>query len=272
MNAGARHLAALLVLAPLAFAPAARAESQGDEARRIIELSQAALGRRPDDLALVAGDNVRHTLHEFLGRPVVVSLVFTSCVHACSITTRHLERIVRQARTALGTESFTVLTIGFDTVADTPEAMATYARRHGIGDANWHVLGSNDEAGMRHLMDQLGFVSRPSPRGFDHTVQLSVLDQDGIVYRQVYGEVFEPPLLIEPLKDLVLGRPAPDAGLWTRLEQRVRLYCTVYDPASGRYYFDYSLFVGMIVGALVIGAVALWAGYELRAGRRGRSA
>ena len=30
----------------------------------------------------------------------------------------------------------------------------------------------------------------------------------------------------------------------------MKLFCTVYDPRTGRYYFDYSLFASIIIGAL----------------------
>ncbi|HRQ64575.1 MAG TPA: SCO family protein [Xanthomonadaceae bacterium] len=243
-----------------------------DIQQQAIELSQAALGNRISDMAFVDSRGQSHRLSEFEGRPVAISLVFTACVHACSVTTRHIDRVAQIARAALGAESFTLLTIGFDTPVDTPEALRAYANRHGISDPNWHFLASDDAEAMARLMEELGFVSVASPRGFDHTVQLSLLDRDGILYRQVYGELFNTPLLVEPLKDLVLGRPASDDGLFTRVSNRVRLFCTVYDPKSGRYYFDYSLFAGMFIGVVFIGGVALWLLLEVRGARRRRTA
>ena len=41
------------------------------------------------------------------------------------------------------------------------------------------------------------------------------------------------------------------------LGDRIKLFCTVYDPRSGRYYFDYSLFVTIVIGVLCL-AGALW--------------
>src|SRR3990172_4181561 len=58
----------------------------------------------------------------------------------------------------------------------------------------------------------------------------------------------------EPLKELVFGRRAPLADL-SGLIDRVRLLCTLYDPASQRYRFDYSIFIGMIVGVGSLAAV-----------------
>lgn len=267
-----RGLAATALALLLAGVAARAQENPGaDTVRRAVEFSQAALGRIPDDLDLVDSQGRPRRLADFRGRPVVVSLVFTACAYACSVTTRYLDRVVREARATLGPQGFTVLTIGFDTAVDTPEAMRGFASRHGILDPDWHFLSSADAAGMARLMQQFGVLAEPSPRGFDHTVQLSVLDREGRVYRQVYGETFPTPLLVEPLKDLVWGRPAPDAGVLGRLQDRVRLFCTVYDPKSDRYYFDYSLFVGIFIGAAFLGGVMLWLLREVLFARRRRS-
>jgi protein SCO1 len=238
---------------------------------RAIERSQAALGNRVGDLVFTDTSGRERRLSEFRGRPVVLSLIFTACTHSCSVTTRYIDRVVRITRDALGDDSFTLLTIGFDVPVDTPEAMRAYAERHGVRDPDWHFLSSDDEAAMARLMDEVGFHHEPSPRGFDHTVQLTLLDRSGTVYRQVYGEYFPTPQLVEPLKQLVLGRPAPDAGLLERVGDRVRLFCTVYDARADRYYFDYSLFTGLFLGAVVLGGTMIWLGTEIRSSRRNRS-
>jgi protein SCO1 len=254
---------ALLALAVLgAAAPAAGSLD------RALDLSQAAVGNTVPNLTFIDTQGNRRTLAEFRGRPVLVSLIFTGCVHSCSVATHHLDRTVRVARAALGADAFTVLTVGFDYPVDTPLALDVYARRHNVMDADWHFLSAPDAETVNRLSASLGFYYEPSARGFDHTVQLTVLDQDGIVARQIYGETFGTPLLVEPLKYLVLGTPAPDAGLLERVGNRIRLICTAYDAKADRYYFDYSLFVGMFISTIVLGAVLVWMLVELRAGRR----
>ena len=37
---------------------------------------------------------------------------------------------------------------------------------------------------------------------------------------------------------------------------RSRLFCTLYDARSERYYFDYSVFIGLIIGAGILGFMA----------------
>ncbi|MDZ7751015.1 MAG: SCO family protein [Gammaproteobacteria bacterium] len=213
--------------------------------------SQGAIGRRLSDHMLTDAAGRRVTLAGFRGKPLVMSLVFTSCSTICPTTTRHLARVVEKARDTVGEGNFNVALVGFDSRFDTPEMMARFARKQGIADKGWHLL-SADEDTIAALTRELGFYFAPSPSGFDHLVQASIIDGDGQVYRQVYGEVFDTPLLVEPLLELVLGRPQVHHSAIDDLINRVRLFCTTYDPVTDSYHFDYSLFVGMFIGGLIM--------------------
>jgi protein SCO1/2 len=84
-----------------------------------------------------------------------------------------------------------------------------------------------------------------------------VIDADGRVYRQIYGQKFDTPSLVEPLKELVYNSPR-DLGLVDAWIDNVRLFCTIYDPKTGRYKFDYSIFVTIFAGVLSLGAIAVF--------------
>jgi protein SCO1/2 len=225
---------------------------------RALQLSQQAIGQSIGDYALL--DRLGATVNlasDYVGRPLVVSMIFTSCHHVCPATTKHLARAVETAREALGSDSFDVVTIGFDVANDTPQAMAAFARRQGIADENWRFLSASPET-IQQISSDLGFVFFPTPRGFDHMNQSSVIDRNGAVYSQVYGVAFELPWLVEPLKELVFNRPSSAGHLFAGLIDRVKLFCTVYDPATGRYRFDNSLFVQVAVGASMILAILFY--------------
>ena len=99
-----------------------------------------------------------------------------------------------------------------------------------------------------------------------------MIDPQGRVYRQIYGDSFAVPSLVEPLKEMALGRPAGLTALGDWID-RVKLLCTVYDPAAGRYRFDYSLFIAAGVGVLCLGAVGVFIVRAWRESARvGRSA
>ena len=157
--------------------------------------------------------------------------------------------MVEKARDVLDEDSFQVVTVGFDTVNDSPERMAQFRNSADVTDEHWDFL-SGDAANMDKLVRQLGFIYTPAARGFDHLIQSSVVDANGVIYRQVYGISFPTPQLIEPLKEMVFGEPKSQSAL-DYLGDRIRLFCTVYDPATDTYYIDISVFIGTFVGLIV---------------------
>jgi protein SCO1/2 len=183
------------------------------------------------------------------------------------MTTRHLAKVVDKARAALGEDSFNVAVLGFDAYNDSPQAMVHFARKQGIDNRGWRLLSASPDT-INALTKELGFKFFASPNGFDHITQATVIDAEGRVYRQVYGEVFETPLLVEPLKELALGQPRPNQTLLSELIDKVRFFCTTYDPARDAYHFDYSLFIGIFVGASIILSGIILLIREFRQGRR----
>ncbi len=232
-----------------------------------LKQSQTAIGGSLGDHQLTdtSGNPVR--ISDYAGKPLLISLIFTSCYHACPVTTRRLKKAVEAAREVLDEDSFHVATIGFDTSRDTPENMRVFAREQNIDLPGWDFLSGSPET-IASVIDELGFVHFPSPRGFDHITQVTVIDRDGVIYRQVYGEMFELPWLVEPLKDLVFNRPQSAGHFMASLFDRVRLFCTIYDPSTGRYEFDYSLFVQIAVGLTVILGISAFLVREYLRARR----
>jgi protein SCO1/2 len=237
---------------------------------RALQFSQQAIGRAIGDYELIdrygATVNLRS---DYAGRPLLISMIFTSCHHVCPATTKHLAKAVEVAREALGEDSFDVVTIGFDVASDTPQAMAAFARRQGVDTKNWKFLSANS-GNIQEISNDLGFIFFPTPRGFDHMNQSSVIDRNGVVFSQVYGVTFELPWLVEPLKDLVFNRSSSSGHMFNGLIDKVMLFCTVYDPATGRYRFDNSLFVQMAVGVTMILAVLIYLFREILRARRAR--
>lgn len=259
----------LLLVGPPAQAAGVEVQPQYD-ADRSLAKSQAAIGAKLEDLVFTGSKGEQVRLADFRGRPLLISLIFTSCYHVCPAITRHLADAAEVAREALGEDSFRVLTVGFDTARDTPDAMRVFAREQKIDDPNWAFV-SADPATLDALVAGVGFDYFPSPRGFDHITQLTLVDREGVIYRQVYGAEFELPALVEPLKELVFNRPVAQAHFASGLVDRIKLFCTVYDPATGRYRFDYSLFVQIAAGALAILGVGSWLLLEVLRSRRRKS-
>ena len=231
-----------------------------------LQISQAAIGRELADFTLRDVDGQPFALSRLRGRPLVVSMIYTSCHHVCPAITKNLSETIDVAREALGEDSFSVVTVGFDWRVDTPERMRQFEAGQGArGVPNWHFLAT--EAGVVDaLSENLGFLFYPSTKGFDHLAQATIVDADGAIYRQVYGVDVETTAIVEPLKQLVFDTPR-SAGFIEHWVSTFKLFCTVYDPNSGRYRFDYSIFMTILAGILSLGLVLAFIVREWRRAR-----
>lgn len=259
-------LALLVALVPAPGIEAATAVLDEAEALRV---SQAVLGKTLDSHVLLDTERRTVALDALRGKPLLINLVYTSCSHTCPLVLQTLQPAVERAEELLGEGSFNVATVGFDVRQDTPERMRAFAREQGIDLANWQFL-SADQATVEALMQDVGFAAYPSAQGFDHLAQTTLIDQEGRIYRHVYGSTFEVPAIVEPLKELVLGRRSE----WSSLDgilNRVRLFCTVYDPRSERYRFDYSVVIGIVIGVVALSGVAIVLVREWRRGMHMRT-
>ena len=219
--------------------------------KEAIKASQGAIGKPLADYTLTDENGMALSLSDLRGKPLVLSLVYTSCFHICPMTIKHLAKTVTKAKEALGEDSFQVAILGFDSYKDSPMAMKHFAKKQGVDDLGWKILSADPDT-INALTKELGFLFFTSPNGFDHVVQATVIDTNGEVYRQVYGEVFETPLLVEPLMELVFDKPKPNQDFVSNMVDKVRFFCTTYDPARDAYFFDYSLFIGLIIGASIM--------------------
>ncbi len=229
----------------------------GFDRKEALSISQAVVGHEIRNFQFTDTHGKVVKLHDLLGKPLIISLIYTSCYHICPMTTRYLRDVVDKARDTFG-DDFNVATIGFDTLRDTPPMMANFAKKQQVDDPDWWFL-STDAATIDALGKDVGFQFFSAPHGFDHLIQATLVKPDGEIYRQVYGTKFSIPLLYDPLKELVLGESA-DVSLLQNVTNKVRLFCTVYDAKNERYYVDYSIFIGTFIGIMCVGLF----GYQLQ--------
>ena len=221
-----------------------------------LSFSQSVIGKSPGDYQLINQDRKTVSLYDYRGKPLLVNFIYSSCYHTCPVMTANLNGVIKVAREAVGENSFSVISIGFDAKVDSPERLRLFAAQRGINFNGWDFL-SADEATIVGITRDMGFVFASSPNGFDHLAQTTILDANGNIYRQVYGELFEATTLVEPLKELVFNRHGSSSALDQWIDG-IKLWCTVYDPSTNRYYFDYSIFYGIIISLLCIAAITVF--------------
>lgn len=250
-----------LSVAKAEVTPLATATQVFDE-KEAFKISQAAIGNRLGNYIFLdrSGRTVR--LSDYLGKPLIISMIYTHCPVVCATTTRSLTAL-KLSQDALGADSFGVLTIGFDTENDTPESMDFFAKRMDVNLPNWNFVSADAET-INKLSKDLGFVFVPAEEGgFNHITQTTYVDAQGRVYRQIYGEEFENKTLLEPLRDMIYNIKTAEPGL-AGLSNKVRLFCTVYDAKSGKYTVNYNFFYATGLGILVSLLIAWWLFFEYR--------
>ena len=257
-----RALAYSIAASVLVISSAAAVEDRIDPAAAF-EKGEAAIGRAVGDHRLTDASGKAFRLSDYRGRPLVISLIYTSCSSVCPPTTQHLRSTVAEAQRSIGADRFSVLTLGFDARNDTPARMASFKSMQGVDAPNWR-FASADAATIAALLRDVGFSYGSVAGGIDHITQTTIIDSDGKVYRQIYGEDFPLQVFREPLKESVFGLAASSLS-FSALADRIRFICTVYDANAGHYRTSYAVFFGIGVGALSL----LLSGWALASAWRG---
>ncbi len=259
-------MAGLVGLAAAAAAQPAPAEVL--DRAQALRASQAAIGRQPADYTLLDRRGKPVRLSDYRGKPLLVSFIYTGCFQVCPTNTRSLHEAVQNLGRLVGYDKFNVVSIGFNQPFDTPEAMRAFAAQAGVALANWEFLSPHRSI-VEPLTRDFGFSYVANAAGFDHMLEVTVLDAEGRIYTQIYGERLTPDQLGEPVRQLLRGAPLPQTFNLDELVERVRILCTVYDPKTGQYRYDYGLLLEIAGGALFFLTMLGYLGREWWQQRRG---
>ena len=232
-------LAAGLLLSVSSFASSSSAD-MGLDRELALKASQAVIGTKIGDHTLLDREGKPVRLSSYRGKPLLVSFIYTGCFQVCPSTTRSLQETVQGLQKTFGVNKFNVVCIGFNQPDDSPIALKAFAAQYQINQPNWEFL-SPSMSTVEAIARDFGFVYAATPAGFDHVLQVSLLDGDGRIVRQVYGEGIPPAELGEPLKMLLSGEPFEPSMMLDGVMDRIRILCTVYDPKTGDYVVDYTL-------------------------------
>lgn len=243
------------------------ARPSGLDQTEAVRASQAVLGQRIGDYTLLDREGRPVRLASYRGKPLLVSFIYTGCFQVCPTTTRSLHEAVQALEGRFGTRQFNVVSIGFNQPADSPQALKTFAAQSRINQANWEFLSPPARI-VEPLTRDFGFRYQATPAGFDHVLQVTLVDSDGRIVRQVYGDRPAADTLGEPLKQLLAGAPLPARPQLVDIIDRVRLLCTVYDPKTGTYRVDYSLAIEVAGGLSFVIFMAVYMFNEWRGRRR----
>ena len=267
-------LAGVAAAALLTGLPARAEETKSTVARldeaAALAAGPAVIGTTPPDFTLLDRQGKPVRLSQYRGKPLLVSFIYTGCFEICPTSTRVLHEAVKGLDKLLSPNQFNVVSIGFNQPADSPVALRSFAAQYRITYPNWEFLSPHANI-VAPLTRSFGFSYLATPAGFDHVLGVTVLDADGKIATQVWGEKLTAQQLGEPLRQLLGRAPVTQRETLADLLERVRILCTVYDPDTGTYRFKYALIME-IVGGLAFFLTMIWYFVgELLRRRRARS-
>ncbi len=201
-------------------------------------------------------------------RPALLIFGYHSCPMLCSLIQSAAARAVRDGGWTVGRD-FDVIMISIDPKDSPATAAQRRAAVMSIGapqtpaagspsDDGWHFLTSPDvaqidlvarSAGYRYAFDE-------ARRTYVHPALVLVTTAGGRVARYLYGVEYRS-------RDLRLALAEAAAGRSVSTADRVLLFCTRFDPTSGRYVIVATRII-QVGGALTLGILAfaltvLWA-------------
>jgi protein SCO1/2 len=122
------------------------------------------------------GRNFR--LDERRGKPLLISMFYTSCQFVCPMLVDAMRDTEAQF-SPTQREQVNVLIVSFDPARDTVAALKRTAEQRGIDSPHW-ALARSDAATVRKLAAVLGVQYRALPNGdINHSTALILIDADG---------------------------------------------------------------------------------------------
>jgi len=197
-------------------------------------------------------------LNDYFGqRPVILSLVYFNCPQLCPMVEDGLLASMKDLKFNIG-QQFNVLTVSFDPT-DTPSLAyakrAVYLNMYNRKGASqgWHFL-TGTEVSIKALASAVGFhYNYDKETGqYAHATAIVVLTPQGKLSKYLYGIHYPAGTLrlalVEASHDKI-GSPVDE----------VLLFCSHYDPATGKYSLIISrvLFIAALVTVLCLGGLLL---------------
>lgn len=128
---------------------------------------------------LLIDENQKPTLiSDFKGKPLILTLTYTSCQSACPTTIRTLKNVSRDLLRHKIEANFVI--ISFDPQIDTPKKLANFKHRWKLPDETWHFL-TGDEPKLEKIEKILNFrvVYDKIEEHYDHDKKIYVFDKTG---------------------------------------------------------------------------------------------
>jgi protein SCO1/2 len=137
---------------------------------------------------------------ELRGKPLLVTMFYTSCNGVCPLLAFSIRRTVA-ALPPGQRDTLQVLMVSFDPKRDSPQALREFAQLNQIDRPGWRLAGASEQD-VRKLAAVLGIRYRDLPGGvFSHSALVTLVDADGVIRAQSSSVQELDPALIKAIED-----------------------------------------------------------------------
>ena len=137
------------------------------------------VGERVPDFALVDQHGHPLHLHDFRGKAVVLTFIYTRCPlpNFCPLMSRNFASLQERFKRVCP-EKTQLLSISFDPDFDTPETLKRYAGLFQHDDKNWlFACGTHEQ--VERVTSLFGLIREPSQGFIDHDLRTALISPEG---------------------------------------------------------------------------------------------
>jgi protein SCO1 len=171
----------------------------------VSEISGPKTGDEVPDFALLNQDNQPVHLHQFRGRPLLLTFIYTRCPlpDYCPRTSRNFSDIYQALRLKpASAQKPLLLTVSFDTQNDTPAVLREYAGRymHPVNFKDW-AFATGTEEEIKKITTYFGLNYWPESGQISHNLVTVLIAPDGKVVQLYQGNQWKPAEVLAIIKE-----------------------------------------------------------------------
>ena len=163
-------------------------------------------GDEVPDFKLEDQNNKRISFHQYRGRVVVLTFIYTRCPlpDYCPLMTDNFAEIEKALES--GPESYPntlLLSITLDPEYDTPRVLREYAARHSAGSAHWDfATGTKDE--VKQVATYFGMQYWRDGDQVVHSLRTAIVGADGKLVKLYRGNEWKPDEILRELRNVTM--------------------------------------------------------------------
>ena len=247
-----------------AFSTAFASQPENTEAIKAMIAAEQSIGKQLGDYIFTDQDGNRVHLTDLNDRPLIISFVYTSCLHTCSTITASLATALKEAENSQiplnppllkgGRGGFHVMTIGFDYERDTPEKMLEFGKSFTNDFSRWKFVTADRDTIERFSRD-IGFYYSKRGDDFSHLNMISIIT-GGKVYQHIYGVNIKSSDIVAPLNELLANRSeGKRLANPTGWRDRLIAICSLYDESTQTYRINYYYMIRFFLELMSLAAI-----------------